>query len=614
LQVYAWQPGLEPGQIDVVLPPGLPPQIRRQLLEQMSTRREDWLPSDHERALRVTHAYEEILKRRPDDVARRRQLIDHLKEQHDYERVAFHAREVLKRLPEDARTRFELADALLRLAAVREALEPGSGDALERESMEVLEENLRVAPDHAPTLLRLARMLVVLKGPAERPRAVELEQRGFFHLFIRPELAPVPYREDTLRLARILAGVSIANRLWDQAMQPPGWADRNAWDTDRRFYRRWIDLNFPNSQPRDQLGAVETLARRGDAAAVGTLVSFLWHVASHEIFDPARTEERGAHDRMVQAAVDAVGRMRGLAFLPCDRFLRQADTPLRRRRGVALLGALEDPRAVDGLVLALDWDPPEDETSFGAAAALERLADPRAVDALVRVALDAQRPLPLRLEAAEAMAVFSDPRVVEAFGRLRGEEGFGLVAAYGLFRVADDAKAFDELARRFASGDQLSDLLRLIRKFDSPRFADLLIEGLRNSPEALRPELLQLLEERYWDTARAKVLALMLEEAKSPAVSDFVVRTLGDLGGEEAAGRLQELLEATTDWGRYQIVAQAFAETGDERAVRYFNRMRILEKDEQRRLLAKTLHRLAEERKAARDSAQAEASAGGSGH
>ena len=78
LRVYAWEPGTDLREVEIVLAPGMPPQLQRQLLEELGRRGEDWLPSDLERARRITRAHEEILKRRPDDVARRRELIAHL--------------------------------------------------------------------------------------------------------------------------------------------------------------------------------------------------------------------------------------------------------------------------------------------------------------------------------------------------------------------------------------------------------------------------------------------------------------------------------------------------------------------------------------------------------
>ena len=75
---------------------------------------------------------------------------------------------------------------------------------------------------------------------------------------------------------------------------------------------------------------------------------------------------------------------------------------------------------------------------------------------------------------------------------------------------------------------------------------------------------------------------------------------LREKGGEEAAARLAKLLDSTQG-ERWEMVATAYARTGDAKAVRYFNRMKILEKNEARRRLARTLHNLASASKAARE-------------
>ncbi|MHC4164728.1 MAG: tetratricopeptide repeat protein, partial [Planctomycetota bacterium] len=71
----------------------------------------DWLPSEAERRKRMTHAFREIVKRRPDDVARRRAHLQHLKWVRDWAAMREEARSLLVRLPDDAGTRFDLAEA-----------------------------------------------------------------------------------------------------------------------------------------------------------------------------------------------------------------------------------------------------------------------------------------------------------------------------------------------------------------------------------------------------------------------------------------------------------------------------------------------------------------------
>ena len=601
----------EEEELNRLLPPGVPAalrnQLRRDLLRDLRRGESDWLASPRERNQRITRAYEEILRRRPDDIARRHELIAHLEGMRDYARLVVHARAVLALLPGDAKTRYLLAEALRREAYLLDIAEPGKGDGRREESMRLLERNVKEAPEHAPSALRLARMIAVHEGYKAKDRFLELERRGFFHLFVVEDLAPVPYREDTFRMARQLAGPRIANRLWDRAMVPEKEREARRWPGESRYYQRWIELHFPHSMPRERERTIATLARRGDQAAVGTLVSYLWHAAEPgEIFTDNEVEQRTMHARLIDQAIDASARFRGICYPVAERFLKLADTPTRRRRAVRLLRALRDPRGVEPLLDALAWDVAGEEASYGVAAALEDLRDPRAIDALVEAALDVRRLLPRRLEAAEALASFPDPRAIEALNQLAREESFRLVTAYGLFRLNGDEDSLGTMRTALtAGGDPAREVLRLLRKWEDPRFVGLLLHGLAEASRELRPELMAMLKERYWKIAAGRVREILMAEVSRPDCSHFAIRELGSMGGEEAAGVLWKRLQDAKG-EEWEVVANAFARTGDDRAVRYFNRMRILEKVEDRRRLARTLHNLAQASKASRDRAEAE--------
>jgi len=617
-------------------PPGIPAAIRKQLANQMRQNQprranaRDWLPSEAEREMRKTRAYEEILNRRPDDIARRRELLVHLQTMRDFRRIAIHARAVLERLPADVATRFELAEAVRRdgflrgtaditnaeqlradAALLAETNPVGAeelvreADQLEadavrlidessREAMAHLEENVKRAPDHAPSALRLVRMIAAREGHAASDRIAELEQRGFFNLFCVEDLAPVPYREDTLRLARSLSGPRLANRLWDSVMVPPETEEWSPWQRERRYYLRWIKIHFTHSSVSERSDVIKTLRRRGDQAALGTLVAFLWHeAAADELFTDNELEGRSAHDQLMGEAIEAAAAFGGLCYPAAERFLIKADTRARRARGVALIRTLKDPRAVGTLIDALAWEVGEESPDLGIASALEELGDPRAIDALVAAALDVRRPVARRRVAAEALAAFDDPRSVETLNTLAKEGEFRLVTAYGLFRLNGDGDALARIRVALShGGEEAYEVLRMIGKWTDPRFEGVLLEGLASAELSVRPKLYATLKERYWSTAQHRAEAILLKAAADPGVSDWILRELGVIGGEEAATRLAKLLEVTQG-ERWEMVATAYARSGDPRAVRYFNRMRILEKDEARRRLARTLHNLA---------------------
>jgi HEAT repeat protein len=536
----------------------------------------DWLPSEAERRKRMTHAFREIVTRRPDDVARRRAYLQHLKWVRDWPAMHVEARSLLARLPDDAGTRYDLAEALRKLGE-RE----GADAALGREAFEQLEENVRSHPAHAASALRLARMIAVRDGQQAGDRIAELERRAVFALFIRRELAEVPYREDTFRMVRDLIGPRIANRLWDAEMTP-------AWAGDTRPYcTHWIVIHFPHAQPRNRIRVLQRLARRGDREAAGILISFLWHYPGPEYYQDTQQRERHVAQDVEDAAIASAVRLGSACYPAAERFLKRATMPQHRRRAMGILRGLKDPRAVRPLLDALAWDVDKD-VAYGVAPTLEQLGDPQAIDALVDAALDVRRPLARRREAAEALASFKDTRSVEALNRLVKEKGLDLVTAYGLFRLTGDEKAAGRLEQALQGEEQPAEVVRLLAKCDDPRVEGLLLVAVAEAPRAVRPHVVALLKARYWATARAKVKDALLEEAESPTVSDFALAELGELGGADVAERLLALVEVLKG-KRWAKAARALARTGDPRAVRYFSRTRILEKDPGRRRLAADL-------------------------
>ncbi|MFI5403502.1 MAG: tetratricopeptide repeat protein, partial [Planctomycetota bacterium] len=399
----------------------------------------DWI-QPQERSARTTDAWREIVKRRPDDVAKRRDFLNHLKREHDAVAIEAEAREIIARLPGDTDTRFDLAEAVRRRGAMGEAIRKGAAKEALVASQRILEENLAASPGHAPSALRLARILAKLEGTKAQDRIEDLENRAFFHLFVRPDLMPVEFREDTLAMARNLCGPSIARVLWDSALSPR----RNDWRTEMLLgeerpahVQRWIYLPFPNAQPRDQIGILDRLARRGDRDAAGVLLAFLWHLEGPDSFNETSLDQISALQSLETAAVEAAARLSAAAYPGAERFLKTADDPRRRRRAADLVRKLRDPRAVAALSEALAWE--TDETpSYGIAGALEELGDAKAVPALADAALDPRRHVARRREAAEALAAFKDARSIEAVNRLSKEPGLELVAAYGLFRLTGD--------------------------------------------------------------------------------------------------------------------------------------------------------------------------------
>jgi len=557
--------------------------------------RADWIPSPRERAARITRAMRELVKLRPDDVTRRRQLMDHLRSQGRYEHVAVEARAILERMPDDAVTRYELAQSLLYIAEQFKAdKRVAESTAAMKEVRALLEENVRRSPDHAPSLIRLARVYAVQDGGEKTERIEELENRAFLNLYVVPELGKAAFREDVCRMARNLSGPSMANDVWDRVMNR---GDRG-WNDETFHVQRWLALRFPHAQPRDRENVIPTLARRGDEAAAVVLLSFLWHLEDPSAFGDNGARARDAR-RLEAAAILASTQLGGIAFPVAERFLKHADAPVQRRRGVDVLLGIGDTRAVSVLLDTLAEDTNR-QFSFGVAAALEELGDARAIDALVAAAADVRRPVDRRREAAEALAAFKDSRSIEALNTLAADGEYATVTAYGLFRLTGQKSALEDLVAMAKSGDRPGELLRLCAKCDRAEVRQVLFSILRVCKEpSVREPALRLVKERYGDEARAEIEALFLREAESVGASDFVIRELGEMGTEAAVEQLLKLANnERTQRERWAVVCRALARTGDPKAVRYFSRRRILEKDPGKRNLATQLYEEAAKRQA----------------
>jgi HEAT repeat protein len=543
----------------------------------------DWLPHEVERQRRTVKAYEALLERRPDDLARRRELVRALVGLCEWPKVIDHATRAVNQLPEDASMRYELAEAL------RNADRPD-------EAIAALEAILERAPDHAPACLRLARSLAIHRGKESKERVAELEKRGFFHLFIRKEIAPAPMREDTFLLARDLAGPAMAGSLWDEAMQTRGQRESALEDRERNYTRRWIYLSFPRSFHKERLATLEGLGRRSDPSAVATLLGFLWNLAGDERTPDPEWDGWAEHRDLVDAGIRAARGQGAVFFESAERFLAAAPDDVRRHRAVRLLRALGDPRAVTPLVRALEFDV-EEEFSYGVAAGLEETGDPRAIDALAAAALDARRPVARREEAIEALAAFPDPRAVEAVTRLAKEEPFAMSTAYALYRLSGDSSRLGRFREWLLDAERAERAMRLVLQCEGERAEELLLFAFEASPGLLRPRALDELRKRFWTTAREKVAEIVLKECEGPTVPVETLRLLQEVKSPRAADRLAALVE-TLQGEAWAVAARAFAETGDARAVRYFNRVRVLSKEPGQRKLAEQLHETAARREA----------------
>ena len=168
-----------------------------------NTNRRDWI-TDAQRVKRVSRAYREILKRRPDDLARRRAYIAHLTAAGEHAGIVEQAKIILARLPDDADLRYAMSEAVRRLEAQHAKAEERDPDYAE--AKRILEDNLERAPYHARSFLRLARLVAVSEGAKAEDKIRDLQQRGLFYLLVPRDLAPVAYREDAFQLARDLAG------------------------------------------------------------------------------------------------------------------------------------------------------------------------------------------------------------------------------------------------------------------------------------------------------------------------------------------------------------------------------------------------------------------------
>jgi HEAT repeat protein len=384
-------------------------------------------------------------------------------------------------------------------------------------------------------------------------------------------------------------------------MRPAGGLSGNApaWNEEAQHVTRWLQIRFPHAQSRDRERVVRSLARRGDAAAAVVLLSFLWHMEDPDRFGVNEMVERNVQQRVEQAALEAVTGLGAAAFPAAHRFLKEADTPLRRRRGVAALRGIGDKRAVGVLLDVLATDE-HAQQSLGTAGALEALGDERAIGALVEAALEPGRPFPRRSEAIEALAVFKDPRAIEAVSHLAKEDGFATVSAYALFRLTGDKAALARLVNMAKAGENGAELLRLCSKCESPRTKAVFLNILRVADDpADREKTLRVIKKRFGDDARDEITRIFLEEAASPGAPEFVIRELGEMGTPEAVERLLAIVKGgKTDAERWAAACRSLARTGDEKAVRYFSRQRILEKDPGKRRLADQLYAEAAKRQA----------------
>jgi HEAT repeat protein len=525
--------------------------------------RNDWLSSRLERDQLIERAYEELLKRRPEALEYRRACVAHLKSMGLYPRMAHHAREALKLIPGDPVLRYELAEALRLVGKQKSPDTQGKGTPEWDAALRELEGALKDGSRHIRTRLRLVRMLAFAKGNAAEKRVIRLEQAAFFELFVRAEIAPVARRADTQRLARALCGPSMANTLWDKAMG----VDELRGGADRRYHVRWIHLAFPKAHPRERKPVIESLARRADASAAGLLLALLWNL--DETYPPANFppgfQTPSDHASQLEAmAIPAAGGLGPACYAGAEKFLRAADTNVRRRRGVQLLAAIGDKRAVQPLLETLQRDT-DKRVPLAVAAALEALGDPAAIDALCEAALDVRRPVPRRREAVEALAVFRDPRAIEVLKKLEKDPEFAFVAAYGLFRQTGDEQALARMRELHGGQVGSADALRMAAKCESPRIVELMLDVVEKGDPEAQTAVVALLRKRFWK--RAEPLLQLVKSAK----------------GET-----------------WKLAAEALAETGDPRAVRHFNRMRILDRDEYRREKARELHGIAAKRQAER--------------
>ncbi|MEM8884684.1 MAG: HEAT repeat domain-containing protein [Planctomycetota bacterium] len=585
---------IEQGPLGLVIPIGL--GNRRPARQE----RPDWIPSASERFDRIARALAEVVQRRPDDVTRRRELLEHMAKQGRYDVVETQARAILKLVPGDARTRFVLVQSIL--YRHREESDEARAAGMLKEARALLEENLRRAPEHVPTSLRLVRVLAVQEGGDAGERIADLQKRAFLRMFLVEGLGTVPYREDTFRMARDLSGKALANRFWNERIgRPERNRARNPWvddDPEERVHvTRWIPpFAFPNSTARDRERVVRTLARRGDTAAAVLILSYLWHLQDYALFTAESSANRAELQRAEDGAVKALAGLGAAAVPAAQRYLRMAETPSHRRRAVRVLRAIGDKRAAPSLIDALAWDVDEDR-AYHVAAALEELGEPRAIDALVAAALDGERPPERRTEAAEALAVFRDPRAIEAINALRKEDGFRVVSDYAMLRLTGDQAALERLVALIGREGGSPEILRLARKANAKALLVAIFE--KSSDPELREQAMATLKERFGKEAHDDLVRMILKEAQTTAPSQFVLRELGEIGGPAAATRLLELVNDKRVPGElWAAAARALARTGDERAVRWFSRAKVLEKDPGRRKLAAKLYLEAAKRRA----------------
>ncbi len=309
--------------------------------------------------------------------------------------------------------------------------------------------------------------------------------------------------------------------------------------------------------------SVESLARRGDPSAVGSLVSLL------------RREHRNIS--VVNSALQVLTMMDCDAVSALGQLLQDTTVDLRIYAALAL-GETGDKAAVPFLLEALD--DPDQNVRYHAVEALGKIRAEAAVERLC--ALVATRDFFLAFPALEALKHIGDPRAVETLKDAVHDPllGEAAVEALGFFPDAATADLLAELlndpdvpatataralltcARRLTElyGDDTAVVERVLEK-STPEGSRRLVQALQKAAPEEQPVLLKVLG---W-MEQGGLSRVLLPFLSDPTLRRFVLEVMVRQGADSVPALLESL--SSNDMDVVRDVVSTLGRIGDARAV-----------------------------------------------
>lgn len=351
----------------------------------------------------------------------------------------------------------------------------------------------------------------------------------------------------------------LAGRREVASEEPPGAEPDDREPPEREPFHEFLDID----DWRLRRQSVESLARRGDSAAVRSLLSML------------RREHRNIS--VVNSALQVLTMMECDTVSALGELLRDATVDLRIYAALAL-GETRDKTAVPLLLEALD--DPDQNVRYHAVEALGKIRAEAAVDRLC--ALVASRDFFLAFPALEALKLIGDPRALETLKDAVHDPllGEAAVEALGCFpdaatadllavllsdpgvSVTAAARALVSCAQRLTAlyGDETA-VVERVREKTSAEGSRQLLRAIHDAAPEEQPALLKVLG---W-MKHADVSRVLVPFLGDPTLRRFVLEVLVQQGSDSVPALLEFISFEDTDVVR--DVVSALGRLGDERAV-----------------------------------------------